>query len=146
MLKLPTASAAAKQPCLMAWVISSTSAVPLFIVSRAVVAVFSANRRDWWTFMIPYLDLMEGPGGSTECVFWSPKNSRCLELISARITRPNVPDASLVHLLGPRRGYYSRTALRTLIEWPSVSAIEAKELLYAFHGTVLPDCPDTLSL
>ena len=60
---------------------------------------------------------------------WSCKDSRCLELISARITRPDVPDASLVHVLGPRGSYYSRTALGAKVKWPSGSAIDAKYAL-----------------
>jgi hypothetical protein len=60
---------------------------------------------------------------------WSSKDSRCLKLISARITRPDVPDASLVHVLGPRGSYYGRTALGAKVKWPSGSAIDAKYAL-----------------
>jgi hypothetical protein len=52
-----------------------------------------------------------------------------LELIAARVTRPDVSDASLVHVLRPRGSYYSRPALRTKMKWPSGRAIEAKHAL-----------------
>jgi hypothetical protein len=52
-----------------------------------------------------------------------------LEPIAARVTRPDVSDASLVHVLRPRGSYYSRPALRTKMKWPSGRAIEVKHAL-----------------